>query len=272
MPNAYDLEAIQRLLASWADCDWLTKALEKVVAGEVRSLNMQFSMVPHRIADEALVIADDERAAVADARTGWQPETWTRRDAARTLILMATATDPAVVYERAEQLFVTADVGEHVSLYRALAVLPEGERYLARAREGTRTNITDVFNVIAHHNPYPADYFPDEAWNQLVLKNHFMGQPTATMIGIDERCNPDLAVMLTDYARERRAASRSVPKDLWRCVGKCATPDMRPDLELTAASSDPVEAAAGRLALADAGFADAPDESWATLFPPTAGL
>ena len=261
----YDLEAIQKLLATWADCDWLNGALEKVVDGELRTLNMQFSIVPHHVADDPLVIADAD--AVVAARTGWQPQSWNKRDAARALILLASATDPAVIFDHAEQLFVTADVGEMVSLYRALAILPEGERYVARAREGTRTNITQVFNDIAHHNPYPADFFPDGAWNQLVLKNHFMAQPTAPMIGIDTRSNVDLSVMLVDYARERRAASRTVPKDLWRCVGKSATPDMEADLRLTAASEDPVEAAAGQLALADAGFAEAPDTSWTTLFP-----
>jgi hypothetical protein len=261
----YDLESIQKLLATWAACDWLDAALEKVVDGEIRSLNMQFSMVPHRIADEPFSI--DDPAAVEAARSGWQPATWTRRDAARALILLASSTDPAMIFDRAEQLFVTADVGEMVSLYRALAIFPEGERYLARAREGTRTNITDVFNAIAHHNPYPADFFPDEAWNQLVLKNHFMAQTTATMIGIDDRNNAELSIMLVDYARERRAASRTVPKDLWRNVGACATEELRADIELTTQSDDELEAAAGRRALADAGFGDDPGTSWSELFP-----
>ena len=265
--KTYDFEVIRKLLFEWADSEWLAGALEKVVDGEIRNLNLQFSMVPHRIPDERVSVAEHDLAVASTARTGWRPDLWSRRDCARLLLLLASSTDPEVTFERAEQLFITADVSESITLYRGLAIYPEGERYLERAREGTRTNITGIFNVIAHQNPYPADFFPDDAWNQLVLKNHFMAQPTATMEGIDSRVNADLAVMLVDYARERRAASRPVPIDLWRCVGSKATDEMREDLSLTAESTDALESAAGRRALADAGFGDDPGTTWTELFP-----
>ena len=43
--------------------------------------------------------------------------------------------------------------------------------------------------------------------------------------------------------------------------------EMKTDLEITAASDDPTESAAGKLALYDAGFGEDPGSTWDELFP-----
>jgi hypothetical protein len=60
---------------------------------------------------------------------------------------------------------------------------------------------------------YPARYFPDDAFNQMVLKALFVGAPLAQIYGLAERTTSELIRMAEAYASERRAAGRPVPED-----------------------------------------------------------
>jgi hypothetical protein len=68
------------------------------------------------------------------------------------------------------------------------------------------------------HNPYPADYFDEAAWNQLILKAFFTDKDVTQIMGLDERKNARLAQTLADYAAERRAAGRSLPPNIERLM------------------------------------------------------
>jgi len=70
-------------------------------------------------------------------------------------------------------------------------------------------------------NPYPADYFDDLAWNQMVLKALFVGS-LHLIYGLDTRANSHTSDG-NDYAHERWAAKRSVSPEIWRLVGHLAT-------------------------------------------------
>ena len=91
---------------------------------------------------------------------------------------------------------------------RVWPLLPYPEHFIDLAIDGLRSNITSVFNAIALHNPYPADYFAEAAWNQMVLKAVFVDSPLSHIQGLDARANDKLARMLGDYAHERWAAGR----------------------------------------------------------------
>lgn len=77
--------------------------------------------------------------------------------------------------------------------------------------------MTPVFEAVAHRNPFPAETF-EAQWNRMILKAMFISAPLAPVHGLDRRANPALVAMLLDHARERKAAGRAVPDDLWRCV------------------------------------------------------
>jgi hypothetical protein len=140
-------------------------------------------------------------------------------------------------------------VSELAAFYRGLPLYPEPPRYLARATEGLRTNMKNVFESIAHRNPYPSEQFPEAAWNQMVLKALFVGSALRPIVGLDARSNPALARMLRDYAHERWAASRPVSPELWRCVGPHATGAALQDLERVLKQGTEPERKAAALAL-----------------------
>jgi hypothetical protein len=73
--------------------------------------------------------------------------------------------------------------------------------------------VLTVFEAIACDNAYPAKYFPDAAFFQMVLKALFVGAPLGKVVGLRERTTDELARMVDAYASERRAAGRPVPDD-----------------------------------------------------------
>ncbi|WP_437799037.1 EboA domain-containing protein [Sorangium sp. So ce693] len=106
------------------------------------------------------------------------------------------------------------DGRERQALLRALPFLVEAERFVPLAVEACRTNELPVFEAITCENPYPAAYFPDLNFNQMVLKAMFIGVALARIVGLDRRRSSELARMAEDFASERRAAGRSVPADI----------------------------------------------------------
>lgn len=48
----------------------------------------------------------------------------------------------------------------------------------------------------------------------MVVKCVFGGTPIGTIVGLQDRRNPDLIAMLRDLASERHAAGRILPKDV----------------------------------------------------------
>ncbi|MFF8281744.1 EboA domain-containing protein [Streptomyces albus] len=138
-------------------------------------------------------------------------------DAARVLLLHAAApgTDTVVrLYERG-----SAD--ERRAVLLALPHLdpqPGTPRALALVEDALRTNDTRL--VAAALGPFAATHLDAHQWRQGVLKCLFTGVPVDAVAGLEHRAAGDgeLARMLTDYARERSAAGRTVPEDLHRVL------------------------------------------------------
>lgn len=141
---------------------------------------------------------------------------WTADDTLRASLLLSLAevTDPADFFVIAMECYERGDSREQQSWLKALPLLPDPERFVSVAIDATRTNILPQFEAIACDNPYPARYFPELHFNQLVLKSMFVGVALRRIVGLESRLNPELARMALDYAAERRAAGRSVPSDL----------------------------------------------------------
>lgn len=232
---------------------WLSEKSQQIAGGaSARVFFTAFSAVPRYTGKKDLELTPEDLQAAETARVGWSPSHWSVDQAARTLLILALPPDNAEKYvQTLDQVFTTADMGEAIALYQSLPLLPHPECHVSRATEGIRSNITAVFNAVALRNPYPADYFDNIAWNQMVLKAVFVGSPLALIQGIDHRANPELARMLTAYAHERWAAKRPVTPELWRPVGRFANAEILADLEKVLNSPDLAQQEAAALACSE---------------------
>ena len=106
------------------------------------------------------------------------------------------------------------DSREQQSWLKSTAILPLPDRFLRTVIDACRTNILPLFEAVACENPYPARYFPERNFNQLVLKALFNGVALSRIVGLPSRLNAELTRMAGDYADERRAAGRAVPADI----------------------------------------------------------
>lgn len=142
---------------------------------------------------------------------------WTLEDAARGVLLLSRAEasrDPAEFAAAAAACYEQGDAREQQSWLRGVGVLPGPERFLPFAIDACRSSIQPIFDAIACENPYPARFFPERNFNQMILKALFNGVALSRVAGLSGRLNPELARMATDYAAERRAAGRSIPNDI----------------------------------------------------------
>lgn len=227
---------------------WLDDQTDRL-SGEfsTRTLTTAIGLAPRKLGRDKLLLEPDDLARASLARSGWDPAGLSVDAAARILLLLSVRRDDfATVFS---DLCRTAEAGELIAFYRGLPLYREPEKLVAQACEGLRTNMRTVFESVAHRSPFPAEYFTQAQWNQMVLKALFVESPLYLIQQLDERSNPELASILCDYAHERGAADRSVPVELWRCVGPHADRAMLKDLSRALRSEVPIERKAAALAL-----------------------
>ncbi|MGK3966460.1 EboA domain-containing protein [Sorangium sp. So ce118] len=152
-----------------------------------------------------------EAAGIVKTMDGWRLDELGRV----TMLALVSRRLPGPELEQLlEVCYQQGDGRERQALLRALPLLDEAERFVSLAVDACRTNELPVFEAIACENPYPAAYFPDLNFNQMVLKAMFMGVALARIVGLARRRSGELARMAEDFASERRAAGRSVPADI----------------------------------------------------------
>ena len=179
-----------------------------------------FTAIPRFVGKQPVDVPADILFALRRIRPGFSVEGWTMDRLARVWWLLQLPADDQTTYVATiTQLFKAGELNELVALYSALPVLAFPEAWRFQATEGIRNNIADVQSAIMLHNPYPADYFNEAAWNQMILKAFFTDKDVTQIIGLSERKNARLAQTLADYAAERRAAGRSLPSGIERLMG-----------------------------------------------------
>ena len=195
---------------------WLEQELVATVPGRPLDQILRAHTAASRHAGRgALQVTADELASVRALDPDLSLAQWTMDDAARAVLLLAVAqASPSQFQDVATACYDQGDAREQQSWLRALPVFPQPDRFLSTAIDACRTNIVPLFEAIACENPFPARYFPDRNFNQLVLKALFNGIAMNRIVGLSGRLNQELARMAADYAAERRAAGRSVPPDI----------------------------------------------------------
>lgn len=232
---------------------WLDKQMQKLQQEwSYRTFYFSFSSVP-RFMGKANISYTEEDINKANAlREGFSPQDWDMTQLSRTYILLFLPHEKAEDYALIiDQMCETADMYEQQALYAALPLLPHPQALTDRTSEGIRTNMTNVFDAIALHNPYPSAYLGQEAWNQLLLKAVFMGRPLYKIYHAEERANPELARMLMDFAHERWAAHRQISPEIWRFVAPYLSEEYLLELEKSIKDGQPLEAEAALLACSE---------------------
>ena len=195
MADACELLAALTAVVPTDAVAWLESQRARIVGGDTRVLFLAIGQAGRQVG----------RMPVA------HPIGWTSDQVARALLVLALPSKPAAAWlATLDRIFHAGTVDELVALYQALSLYPHPPLLVARAAEGVRSNMRPVFEAVALNNPFPTAHLEDAAWNQMVLKCFFLGADVDRVIGIDQRCNPELGRMLADYARERRVAGRSV--------------------------------------------------------------
>ncbi|MGA0560114.1 EboA domain-containing protein [Larkinella sp. VNQ87] len=191
-----------------------------------------FTAIPRFVGKPVVTLSTAQAQAIHAQRSGFTVEGWPLDRLARVWWLLQLSPEPQEAYTSAlENLFKAAEMNELVALYSALPVLHYPEHWRFLATEAVRSNIGPVQEALMIQNPYPAEQLDEPAWNQLIMKAFFSDKPVEQITGFRERTNERLARIAIDYARERRAAGRTIHPELWTLVKPFVTPENKTELE-----------------------------------------
>jgi len=266
MAKAQIQETLKNALEASVDpvsLSWMMEQAEKIKAStSPNPFFLAFSRASRYFNKEAIFWTEGATISLPE---GVDPSAWDCLQVARMFLVLQLPFQNEVWEDILQRLFETGDMYEQQALYAALPLLPNSERLLPRAIEGCRTNISLIFDAIALHNPFPARFFPEANWNQLVLKAIFMQRPLYLIQDLDHRRNAALAAMATDFAHERWAAGRAVMPEVWRLIVPFMNSQYLEDLKNVLASTDATEQKAGALAAYQSDYA--PAQELLTAYP-----
>ena len=202
--------------------EWLQQALQTIAESSqpAEDLGRYSAMAKRKLGSVRLAAAGaiDTTFAPLDIRR------WTSAEAARLILLMtAVARDPEQSESIVTSYFRMGDESERIALVRGLIFFAPGAYLTELALDAGRTNNLELLAALTLDNPYPACFYDDAAFNQMVLKGLFLGLAIERVEGIEQRANPDLARMCENYVVEREAAGRAVPVDIWLAIGPFAS-------------------------------------------------
>ncbi len=183
---------------------WLDQALAQAAkAAQPLAADGDTARAPRRLP------AWEMRFAEAGRRCGPR-----HADAVRVLLLRAACPDTAAV----TRMYTQGSAAERRAVLQALPYLVPGPDALPLVEDALRANDTGL--IAAAVGPYAAAHLDTHTWRHAVLKCLFTGVSVDAVADLARRARADgeLARMLDDYARERRAAGRPVPDDLYRVL------------------------------------------------------
>lgn len=211
------LSVMTRARLDEAGVRWFDGALESARRQDRNRLLGAYTGAARHAGSSALAPSAEERAALLPIAPDVSFEHWSIADAVRAALLLTAAEGAPgadAFVDIATACFENGDAREQQSFLRGLPAMPHAPRFTATAVDACRSHIQPTFESIACENPFPAAHFPENQFNQMVLKALFTGVRIERIAGLTGRLNPELSRMARDYAAERRAAGRAVPADL----------------------------------------------------------
>ena len=218
------IEQLGQMLHNSQNAEWLDTAVSSLDTSPqlLDELALRSAMAVRKLGEGRLapeshfIVTGQGKLDVGHWRTG---------DAGRVyLILCAIRNNRQDGVELVGELFRIGDESERAAIVRGLILFTETDSLKSVALECGRTNSIALYEALAIHNPYPAEFYTQHEFNQLVLKSLFTGVRIEYILGLAERANEELSRMCEDYHDERVLAGRSVPEDIWLALGPCASP------------------------------------------------
>lgn len=217
--NDLFLQIIKQNLSSDA-LQWLETKVELIKTEEKSiQLNLTFSHLPRLAGKQPIVLQAEDEAKIAQLLPGFSLKEWTADRLSRVWLLMQVPNENKEAYiKKIGGLFIGSEMNEQIALYSTLPFLNYAEEWVSRCEDGIRSNIGTVLEAIMYHNPYPAHFLSEGAWNQLVLKAFFTDKDVNHIVGLNERSNQALTDTLSDYVQERLAAHRTVNPEIYKLI------------------------------------------------------
>lgn len=198
---------------------WFRGAVDELShASGDRALGIAIGLAPRRLGKAGLALGADDLARAAALRNGLDPTGWSVDQLARVALMVASYRDDAGFAQNLDRFCATAEINELIALCLGFAIYPVTAPIEPRAREAIRSGMKPVFEALAHRNPYPAEVFTEDHWNQMIVKAIFTGSSLWPIQRLDQRGNPRLASMMVALAQERWAAGRPISPEIWRCI------------------------------------------------------
>lgn len=226
--------------------EWIVKKLEGILRDRsTKDLYITYSLLADKIGEKDVVKWD---IPDADLKDYLQLHEAKLLEVCRIYLLVAVLNaDREFFTSKVANLIQVADKRELETFLKYLVLLPAAGAYRQVGVEALRTNIASVFDAISLKNPYPARFFNDQQWNQMYLKAAFMERDLSLIEAVEERANSDLARIISDYAHERWAASRTIDPLFWRPVSNYLDAALLEDMHRLLKSDDLKENYAGAL-------------------------
>lgn len=136
----------------------------------------------------------------------------------RFLYILLTIEKTIEVKLLAKHYYQYGDESEKATLLKLLPLVDINGDALPTAIKACRCNSLVEFSAIALNNHFPASYFPELNFNQLVLKSLFMGLEIDQINGLASRLNEKLSNMCFAYAVEQALAERNLPASVWQAI------------------------------------------------------
>lgn len=226
--------------------DWLHEKIDLIVMNQsAKDLYLTYSLIPSKIGLVQPLALSNGNSILSNYLVEQNADIY---QIARIYLLQKVLKEDEEFFtSKVSQLIEVADSSELETFLKFLIVLPNPEHFKNTAVEALRTNISTVFNAIAHQNPYPSQFFDEQQWNQMFLKTAFMQGDLSAILDIDKRANKELARIISDYAHERWAAGRDIDPDFWRPVSKFIEEELILDMARLLESKNIFENRAGAL-------------------------
>jgi hypothetical protein len=197
---------------------WIEQALTEVNSSEnIPDTISYYSGAANEILDQIPITDDVPRLLINDYALNTAK--WSTTDLFRVvLVLFSMGQGGDTNAGLLKTIYRYSDEAERACITRALGLFQNAEKLKQIALETGRTNSAYLFSAIALDNPYPAIYYTEHEYNQLVMKSLFIGLPITKIYGLETRANSELSRMCEDYIDERLSANRDVPNDIWHAL------------------------------------------------------